>query len=111
MGQLLEVGSATFDAAGSATVRIGVQIHGLEWEIKKFVVSTTSDLSTQVRIYRDTVSDSSRIDGSYSGNQDVSDTSVSLQAPVTILFVWDGGTPGAQATGRIEGTQTVRKFR
>lgn len=111
MGQLLEVGTSTFDADGMATVRFGLQIHGLEWEIKKFVVSTTSELSTQVRIYRDTVSDSNRIDGSYSGNQDVSDTSVTLQAPVTLVFVWEGGTPGAQATGRIEGTVNVRNFR
>lgn len=110
MAQLLETTGTTFTADGRAVARIALTIHGLEWDIRKFVISTTSVLTTQCRIYRDVESDSALIDGTYSGNQDVSDTGVTLQAPVTLLFIWTGGTPYTQANARIEGSKTVRRL-
>jgi hypothetical protein len=108
--RLTASGTATI-AGGTATIVISPSIQGEQWDITKLVVSSTSVAQTEVRIYRGTASDVNLIDGSYSGNQDVSDTELTLLAGEVLTFQWTGGTNGATCTARLEGTRSFKRRR
>lgn len=97
--------SATFDASGIARLRIGPQVFGESWRIRRMVVSTTSVNDTDVRVYLNAEMDSRLIAGSFSGDRDFNETDVTLQTLDQLIVVWVSGTPGAVATFVLQGTR------
>lgn len=102
--RLNKSGNAVFNSSGVASVVLGPATYSEKWEIKKLVVSSTSTaLKPQVLVYRGGVMAANMVDGSRSGDQDVSDTSIVLFAPESLTFQWTGGTPGTSVTATVEG--------
>lgn len=110
MSYLQATAQAQFDANGRAVVVLGPTIYGVVWDIRKMVITTTSEALTECRVYRGSESFLNMVDGSRAANQDVSDTQFSLASPDKLMFVWEKGSPGTSAIARVEGEQTVRKF-
>ena len=98
--------STTFDSTGNASVSMGPATYGEKWTINRMVVSSTcpDTTPTQFRSYRNVVQDSTMMDSTYNGNNDSSDTSISLGTLETIIGVWTQGISGATATMIIYGT-------
>lgn len=102
--------TATFgaDSAGGTVARtqIGPTVYGSEWDIKRVVVSTTSsglNGSSRFYMYLNSESPSALLDGTYSGDQDVNETSLHLRTGDNLICVWTGGDDGAIATAIIIG--------
>jgi len=104
--RLLRYGNAVFNSGGVATVQLGPAKYSEHWEITKLIVSSTSTLKPEVRVYRGSVLASNLVDGSRSGDQDVSDTNIKLISPETLTFQWTGGTSGTSVTAGVEGEVT-----
>ena len=102
----MRYGNAVFNSGGVATVQLGPTKYSERWEITKLIVSSTSTLKPEVRVYRGIVTPSNMVDGSRSGDQDVSDTNIKLIAPEQLTFQWTGGTSGASVTAGVEGELT-----
>lgn len=101
--RLVRYGNAVFNSSGVATVQLGPAKYSEKWDVTKLIVSSTSTTKPQVLVYRGSISPSNLIDGSRSGDQDVSDTTISLIAPEQLIFQWTGGTSGSSVTAGIEG--------
>lgn len=97
--------SAVFGATGVARLRIGPQVFGDSWRVRRMTVNTTSDADTDVRVYLNAEMDSRLVAGSFSGNRDFNETDLTLQTLDTLIVVWVDGTPGANATFVLQGTR------
>jgi hypothetical protein len=95
--------SATISAAGIARLEMGPTVYGHKWNIRRMVVSSTSDLPTEARVYLNANAPSALLAGSYAGNQDFNETDVTLQTLDRLLVEWINGTPGAIATFQVQG--------
>lgn len=104
--RLIKYGNAVFNSSGIATVTLGPAKYSERWEITKLVVSSTSTTKPQVIVYRGAAIPANQVDGSRSGDQDVSDTNIKLIAPELLTFQWTGGTPGSSVSAGIEGEQS-----
>lgn len=101
---LYQSASVTFAADGSGLARLSPQVFGVKWHVKRIVVSTTTpNANTQFFLYLNQVSDSSRLDATYRGDQDTSETDINLQTLDTLYCVWRGGQSGAVGTVVITG--------
>lgn len=82
---------------------------GEKWQIDlSNVVCSTHILEAEVRVYIGQIADMNQIDGTYSGSSgDRSDTVIYLHDGEQVIFVWQGGDPGAQATVKITGWTTT----
>lgn len=94
-----------FGANGVARLRIGPQVFGESWRIRRMVVSTDSTSDTDVRIYLNAEMDSRLVAGSYSGNRDFNETDMTLQTLDTLIVVWVEGSPNANASFILQGTR------
>ncbi len=101
---LTETPSTLFGADNRASITIGPQRYGHVWKITRITVSTTSVVNTQMRMHLNTESPTAFLDGSYSGNSDTNDTSITLQSLDKLIFVWTGGDIGASAQVGLYGT-------
>ena len=100
--------SATFDENGRAVAQLGPSTFGIRWTIKRMSTSTTSGAESQLVVYRNAEQASARIDGTYTANQNTSETEIALQTLEKLVFVWTQGDPGSVATIVLEGTQEGR---
>ena len=101
---LHEFVQATADSNGRAAAEIGPHRYGERWEIELIYTSTNSIQQSRLKVYRGVESESARILGSYSGNDDTaSGGTTKLQAGERLLFVWTNADPGALCTARLEG--------
>lgn len=104
--------SATFVDNGNgssvATVQLGPAVYASTWHVRNTLITTNSTQQqfgvSTFTLYRMNQSPSSMIDGSYSGDQDTSDTAYSLSFGQTVIGVWSGGDIGAIATLTLSGT-------
>lgn len=103
---LEESAQAQFDVTNRATVRLGPTVYGQSWEINTTSITTDSIVETQFYLYRNHISPNAIIGGSYSGNQDFNDTTISLQYGDVIIGAWTGGSPNALAALNVSGTLT-----
>jgi hypothetical protein len=84
------------------------------WDITRVTVACTSvALVPTCRVYRSSEAPSNLIEGTFSGNQDSSDTAFTLENGEVLIAVWEGkvvGTAGADVgsvcTLTIEGKAT-----
>lgn len=94
----------TLDANGNGQVILTPP--GINWQIETTSVSVTTSVKQPVfQMYRNSVSPSSFLQGSYSGALDSSDTGIYVFTGQTIIGVWTGGDVGSIAVLRLEGTQ------
>lgn len=115
-GDLWEYRSGVLSATGGLQITaVGPTMPGERWEIEG--ITTTVDagstpetvpLQSKFFIYRGT-SYSAPIEGSYSGNNDRTDTKHRLQAGEVLSFWWLDGTPGARAQLHISGKRYIRR--
>ncbi len=110
-GPLNQAASAAFNAAGVAQVELGPVPPGQVWLITRMTVSTTGtdNPMPSCSVYDGSVAAQNLIDATYTGSQDVSDFGQPyiLQPAETLVFRWEGGTPGLIATARLVGRSQV----
>ena len=110
-GPLSQAGSAEFTAAGVAQVELGPVPPGQVWLITRMTVSTSGsdDPMPTCSVYDGSVSAQNLLDATYTGSQDVSDFGQPyiLQSAESLVFRWEGGTPGEKATARLVGRSQV----
>jgi actin-like ATPase involved in cell morphogenesis len=104
MSRFIRTGQATFDAAGTAQVTIGVP-NGVTWRVEVTTVTTTSTTRTTASVYLGSPSPAAMVDSTYSGNRDTSDTVHEVIGGELVTCQWTGGDVGKVATLRISGDQ------
>jgi hypothetical protein len=96
------------DSSGNGTAQVGPNIPGVTWIPTTAAVFTTSTANTPLaNLYLGSVSPVNFLGGTYDGNNDSTDLSVTVMNGMQIFCQWTGGDAGAQATLSIFGTQTV----
>lgn len=96
---LVKTGQSTFDNNGRAEVRMAPERPGQKWNVRRVVISTTSQLRTTAATYRDSETAANKLDTSARANDDTSeDNSYLIYSGGAFICVWNGGTPGAVAT-------------
>lgn len=95
--------SATFGANGTARARIGPQVYGENWRVRRMTVSTNSLTDTDVRVFLNFEIDTQLIAGSFSGNRDFNETDITLQTLDAFIVVWTDGSPGSNASFLLQG--------
>jgi hypothetical protein len=99
-----QVAQATIAADGTGTAVIAPV--GAGYYRTTFWSVTTSQQgasSSTATIFRDSTGPLDVIEGTYSGDQDTSDTVIELEPSEQLLCVWTGALPGAAAVFRVEG--------
>lgn len=79
---------------------------GISWNVEQMstVVSPPSVPSSQLKVYRGPESSTTYLEGTFTADNDTSDTKFTLGETDFLTFVWTGGTIGAVATETIHGT-------
>lgn len=102
--ELRESGSATAGSDGRAVCRVQPMRYGEEWRITRMTVqSTSSTLVPVAKVYRGSEAASNLVDGSYTGTQDTSETSIRLMSGEALVCVFEGGDAGSQCTFNVFG--------
>ena len=96
--------SAVVNATGVAEARLGPQVYGETWRVRRMVVYTTTPVATQARVYLNGVMPTNLVAGTYSGNQDFNETDLTLQTIDTLICQWTGATVGDTAVFSLQGT-------
>lgn len=93
-------------ADGLATLVLPAVPDNERWQLSHVVVSCTSTVATQLRVYLDAITGAGLRDGSLSGNFDVADWPLGLWvAPGrTLIAQWAGCTSGAVGTLNLQAT-------
>lgn len=102
---LNEMRTAQFGADGVARIRIGPQVYGTKWNIRRVAIQSTSATKPVFTMYRNSEQISSFVDGSKSGNSDSSETDIELLTLDQLICVWHNGTPGSYAAVSVQGRQ------
>lgn len=102
---LYESQSAVADAQGNATVRFFPGVAGSSWKVKRITTSVNVAPSTLINLvmYRNTVSETNRVDGTESAAQDSSETDIDLQASDTLIGVYSNAPVGSNCTITLSG--------
>jgi hypothetical protein len=103
-----ESATATANAAGSATVRLTPGVAGATWIIKRVITNIdTANTSSVIKLdlYRNSVSETNRLDGTSSAAQDTSETEIPFQTTDVLIGVYTGAPVGSHCTVTISGTK------
>jgi hypothetical protein len=87
----------------------GPEKYGESWKVTLLTTNTNSATETQLRVYRNVVSNTTMIDSTWAANQDTSTCDVTLRAGEKLVFVWSNGTAGANCYANIEGDLISRR--
>lgn len=102
--------SVVLDENGyGSIVGVGPAFQGSRWRIERLTTNInaqSSDPPAELRVFRGAISDTTIIEGTYSGNFDISDSVILLQHNESLSFEWRFGPPNLAAVVRIEGTYT-----
>jgi|ERR1700750_1060424 len=102
----------TLDASGNGTVSLGPAKFNESWQIDTVSTSVSTNVGAggiiqepQFAAYRDNVSQSALIGGTYSGSFDYDNAfNYTVYSGRLIAFQWTGGVPGATASVHLYGT-------
>ncbi len=94
---------SVFNEQGIARAAVGPQKFGTTWNVKRIV--TNADSKCELRVYRNSESPNALLDATYTGEQDINETDITLATLESLVFVWSEGIPGKNAIGIITGTQ------
>lgn len=100
---LARSGSVTLDASGSGALSFSPGKYGETWTITKFTTDGNSAIKPELEIHRGSVS-GDIIDSSNNGNQDVSETDVTVKWGDSVTALYLGGSPGSVMQFYLEGT-------
>ena len=99
-----QTAQATVGPDGTATATLAPTGAGYYrstfWSVSTLPAGSSSSTAT---IFRNATGPLDVIEGTYSGDQDTSDTVVELEPNESLLCVWTGAQPGATAVFRVEG--------
>ncbi len=101
--RLEKVGSVTLNASGQGSMRFGPEVFGTVWNINRLSTNGNSTLDPTCTVYRGAESNTTMIDNTEKANADISETDLELRDGEFVTVVYDGGTPGAIMSFRIEG--------
>lgn len=88
---------------------MGPELPNQLWKLSIAAVSVSTGTNVPTaKLYLDTISPGSMIGGTYSGNNDSTDLSVTLRWGQTLIAAWEGGDAGALATLSVYGEVEVR---
>lgn len=98
--------AVTLDVNGAGTITIQAPSGGCTVTHSAISTNPASDQYAQptVTVYRDAVDPLRRIDSTSKGNGDASSDRFDLAPGESYVAVWSGGTAGARAVLRLEGT-------
>jgi hypothetical protein len=105
---LQEEKRVTLDASGTGWIDgVGPTQYGEEWHIEATqCVVDNSTSESRLKVY---LNGRTRVvEGTYSGNQDNSNTTFHLRSGEKLYYQFTGGTPGAVAAISLAGTRVVR---
>jgi len=115
MGYPLASVSAQFvsDGLGGTVCRAVVSPTrvGISWDIDQMVTTVNPPTipSSQLKVYRGPVSVTTLLEGTFTADNDSSDTKLSLGSTDFLTFVWTGGSLGAIATATVHGIARDRR--
>lgn len=96
------------NAFGYALLTVGPRAAGESWIINRIAVLNNGAFKPRVNIYRGSAPLPTRfLEGTSSGNSDVSDSTIKLTSLDSISVEWVAGTPGSASTAIIEGDQIL----
>jgi len=93
--------SAIINSAGRAVCTAGPERYGEQWRVTRMVTNITpitAGVNTRLDVYRNSETPSQMVDGTYTAEQNVSETDIGLRSGEKLVFVWSGGTPNSIAT-------------
>lgn len=97
-----------FDTTGTAILlAVGPETPFERWEIASISTSASSTSQSRLAIYN-SPSFGTPLEGTYSGNQDTTDTKRTLMPGTSLSFQWTLGTPGAIATISLTGVRFIK---
>lgn len=102
--------SAIADVNGNATVRIYAPGIVVSWKIKRMVSNVSGAGATpqsviNLAVYRNSVSETNRVDGTSSAAQDTSETDIELQSTDSLIGVYSTAPAGSVCTLNVTGTK------
>lgn len=104
---LLEQRNATFDALGVALVdSVGPATPFERWVVESTQAMSNSALQSRLEIH-DNSARSRLVEGTYSGNQDTTNTVFRVPRGTKLYYRWTSGTPGATASITLNGRRFV----
>jgi hypothetical protein len=94
-----ETRTAIFDANGIARITLLPKRAREAWKVWRYSVTTTSTATTNCFVYVGSEQSGTHIDFSATGNNDISENVHGTEVDFgrSLVFVWNGGTPGAVA--------------
>lgn len=99
------VAQAVADGSGRAVAVFPTVAPWHRHTITRTAVTTTSTARTSATVYRGEALAANQLDvAPYSGNDDTSDTAITLEPGQWLTVVWDGADSGARCTVTIDGT-------
>lgn len=102
--------STTLNGSGNGTVSLGPAIPGVTWypaTAAVIVNPVSGSVVSQFFLYQGPAGSTNFLGGTYTGDNNSTDVSVTLYTGQILTGVWTGGNPGATATLSLSGTQTV----
>lgn len=84
---------------------------GILWEVEQIssVVNPPSVPSSKLKVYRGPESNTTYLEGTFTADNDTTDTKYTLGSTDFLTLVWTGGTLGAIATATVHGTLRDRR--
>lgn len=102
-------GTATIGANGEAVVYLDLVPFAERWTVTSLSCRSTSALDTAFDIFRNTITTTQFLDGvDISGNNNTTDTVMTLEASDRLVCRWRNGTPGAICTVTASGEKVTR---
>ena len=104
---LAESVTVSFEAGGRAIASLSPSRSYERWRITLTAIRTTSESQTRFSEYRFSESPSNLVEGTETGNLNSSDSVVEVEPGESLVYVWEGGTPGASATVTVRGERML----
>lgn len=106
--RLQESKPAIADSNGKAIVTLQPLRAFERWRITLMNIQATSPVAVgpkvpQFRVYRNSEAVSNLVDSTYDGNQNTSNTDITIENGEAIIGVWTGADPGTQCMFSVQG--------
>lgn len=102
-----ESGRAVADANGTAQVTLQPLRAFESWDVTRMTVQNTSVTNVPLcKIYRSSVAPTNLVEGTFSGNFDVSDSRIALPNGASLIAEWTDADPGSDCTFTVAGKRS-----
>lgn len=105
--QLVQSSSAVADANGTASVALSPSRAFEAWHVTSVSIqSNSSDLTPELREYKNSVSDTTLTGSSRSGDLDSGNSNLDIMPGESLIYVWTNCDVGARCSVIIQGKST-----